>query len=156
MVRQSAYSFIWPLTMLFNEMLLIQNFPIYIVSFLRFWYEVCLYFTPFLKTISSFSHTCVRLVFKSGLRWRAYDRWIRMGVEKWTFFTNFDEVAKLYTQSIRWRFFFIWRIPNDFNFKEQCNFSAAWVIQMGAFAYDVRCFWAFLTYLPTLIRYFTT
>ena len=42
------------LTMLFNEMLLIQNFPIYIVSFLRFWYEVCIYFTPFLKTISMF------------------------------------------------------------------------------------------------------
>ena len=26
----------------------------------------------------------------------------------------------------------------------------------GAFTYDVRCFCVFLTYLPTLIRYFTT
>ena len=29
-------------------------------------------------------------------------------------------------------------------------------LDKGAFIYDVRCFWAFLTYLPTLIRYFTT
>ena len=27
--------------------------------------------------------------------------------------------------------------------------------EKGAFTYDVRCFWIFLTYLPTLIRYFT-
>ena len=26
----------------------------------------------------------------------------------------------------------------------------------GTFTYDVRCFWVFLTYQPTLIRYFTT